>query len=429
MRVVLFINLLLEIVKYILAGEAVFNISLIKRYRVGLIAALSMTILAVSINDKVEILSFMVLPIIFVILFITMGGNRWSRVTCFVKLTFLILYMDYVIELFMKLFASSGIKSVRGWLISNVISISLYGSIYVIRRYKSKVENTRLEQIGTGIMYAGIVMMAVAIPLTIAELNILSKKYNDMGNMKMIQLLSAMSMLGIVILGLVLIYIYGMNQKMKSYLEIERMLKQTQKNYYEAVIEKEENTKKFRHDISNHIMCIGELAEQGKLDEVRRYIDDIQIELKRIHNCCYSVGNTIIDALLNRYVSQLSEDVKVTVSGAIHEQLPISDVEFCTIFSNLMKNSVEALQHIEGEKYLSVKFYTGSNDFVLELCNSASNQTFVNNNGLPETTKIEKDSHGYGLQNVKDTINKNNGKFYWESSAETFKVKVLLPNI
>ena len=214
MRVVLFINLLLEIVKYILAGEAVFNISLIKRYRVGLIAALSMTILAVSINDKVEILSFMVLPIIFVILFITMGGNRWSRVTCFVKLTFLILYMDYVIELFMKLFASSGI--VRGWLISNVISISLYGSIYVIRRYKSKVENTRLEQIGTGIMYAGIVMMAVAIPLTIAELNILSKKYNNMGNMKMIQLLSAMSMLGIVILGLVLIYIYGMNHLMSS---------------------------------------------------------------------------------------------------------------------------------------------------------------------------------------------------------------------
>ena len=155
MRVVLFLNLLLEIVKYILAGEAVFNISLIKRYRVGLIVALSMTILAVSINDKVEILSFMVLPIIFVILFITMGGKRWSRVTCFVKLTFLILYIDYVIELFMKLFASSGIKSVRGWLISNVISISLYGSIYVIRRYKSKVENTRLDaNQAAKIMYA-----------------------------------------------------------------------------------------------------------------------------------------------------------------------------------------------------------------------------------------------------------------------------------
>lgn len=63
MRVVLFLNLLLEIVKYILAGEAVFNISLIKRYRVGLFAALSMTILALCINDKVEILSFMVIPI------------------------------------------------------------------------------------------------------------------------------------------------------------------------------------------------------------------------------------------------------------------------------------------------------------------------------------------------------------------------------
>ena len=91
-------------------------------------------------------------------------------------------------------------------------------------------------------------------------------------------------------------------------------------------------------------MCIQELAQQGELEAVKQYINGIHGEMERIQKCCYSVGNMVLDAVLNRYLSMLPEDVKIRVSGFLQEQLPISDVELCTIFSNLMRNSVEELR-------------------------------------------------------------------------------------
>ena len=428
MRIVLFLNLMLEFVKYILAGEAIFKRRLKRRYGVGLFITISGIILEEGITDKVQDLSILVIPLLFIVFFLTLDGACRDRIVYLCKLTILILYMDYVIEMFLKLFVPVEIKSESGWLISNVISILLYGGIYFIQKYKKRWINTKLEQVGNGIMYAGIAMMAVAIPLTIASLNNLAKYCKNAVSLKKIQFLSALSMLGIVVLILFLIYIQDINQKMKRFLEIERALKQTQKNYYDALIQKEEETKKFRHDAINHIMCIQELAQQGELEAVKQYINGIHGEMERIQKCCYSVGNMVLDAVLNRYLSMLPEDVKIRVSGFLQEQLPISDVELCTIFSNLMRNSVEELQKQEkGEKYITVKVHTGENDFTLEICNSATGEKPGKRGGLPETSKKEKEKHGYGLHNVKETIEKNYGSFQWESTTEKFKVKVRLP--
>ena len=428
MRIILFLNLMLEFVKYILAGEAIFRRRLKRRYGVGLFIAISGIILAEGITDKVQDLSILVIPLLFIVLFLTLDGACRDRIVYLCKLTILILYMDYVIEMFLKLFVPVEIKSENGWLISNVISILLYGGIYLIQKYKKRWINTKLKQVGNGIMYAGIAMMAVAIPLTIASLNNLAKYCKNAVSLKKIQFLSALSMLGIVVLILFLIYIQDINQKMKRFLEIERALKQTQKNYYDALIQKEEETKKFRHDAINHIMCIQELAQQGELEAVKQYINGIHGEMERIQKCCYSVGSMVLDAVLNRYLSMLPEDVKIRVSGFLQEQLPISDVELCTIFSNLMRNSVEELQKQEkGEKYITVKVHTGENDFTLEICNSATGEKPGKRGGLPETSKKEKEKHGYGLHNVKETIEKNYGSFQWESTTEKFKVKVRLP--
>ncbi len=43
---------------------------------------------------------------------------------------------------------------------------------------------------------------------------------------------------------------------MKKYLETEKLLRQTQKSYYETMLQKEEDTRRFRHDIINHLMCL-----------------------------------------------------------------------------------------------------------------------------------------------------------------------------
>ena len=55
---------------------------------------------------------------------------------------------------------------------------------------------------------------------------------------------------------------------------MEKTLKDTQKNYYEAMLAKEEDTRRFRHDVLNHLIALGELAKQGEMKPVADYVEE-----------------------------------------------------------------------------------------------------------------------------------------------------------
>lgn len=103
--------------------------------------------------------------------------------------------------------------------------------------------------------------MVIVMPMIISELSFFAESSERLESMKGIQLLSAMSMISTVMLIMLYSNINDTNKKMKQYLEIEKTLKETQKNYYEAMIQKEEDTNRFLHDVLNHIMCLRKLAE------------------------------------------------------------------------------------------------------------------------------------------------------------------------
>ena len=54
----------------------------------------------------------------------------------------------------------------------------------------------------------------------------------------------------------------------KKYLE-------EQKNYYEYLEQREVETKKFRHDIRNHLYLLDKVKKEGKNEEFEKYLQDI----------------------------------------------------------------------------------------------------------------------------------------------------------
>lgn len=425
---IIFFDLILEVIKYILAGYALFERKIETRCALGAIVTIGGIILVGNAADSVGIISILLLPFLFTGLLITAGLSVKNGVIYVCKLTFLILCIDYVVEIFIKLVKPVGVRDESAWLISNLISLLVYGWICVMRRNRRLRNNSKIQVLKQVILYVGIVMMAIAMPLTISGLGFFAESSESLESIKGIQLLSAMSMISMVMLVVFVIYINDTNKKIKQYLEIERALKETQKNYYEAMMQKEEDTKKFRHDVSNHIMCLRELAEREELRGVKQYITEMQGEMVKIQKQCYSVGNVVMDAVLNHYMQRLQESVEIKVQGYLEDNLPISDAELCTIFSNIMRNSVEELEKQQNvNKYLKVKAHIGSEDFTIEVCNSAQEKKEKGEGGLPETTKEDKSNHGVGLKNIKETVEKNKGIFRWESTVEEFKVKVILP--
>ncbi len=194
------------------------------------------------------------------------------------------------------------------------------------------------------------------------------------------------------------------------------------------MLQKEEDTRRFRHDISDHIMCLMELANRDRAQNVKKYIGKMQEDMVVIQNRCYSVGNTVQDVIMNHYLQQLPEDVNTKVSGYLIRATAISEMELCTVFSNLLRKSVEELtKPINTEKYLKIQVCERGDDFTIEVINSAQAYKKKGGRGLPQTTKKDANNHGIGLRNIKETVEKNNGIFEWKSTCDEFKVNVTLP--
>ena len=276
--------------------------------------------------------------------------------------------------------------------------------------------------------YLSIFGMEVSAFLTIGGLNYTSK-YVDSHSIqifaKIITILVTLSILGLMS---IIYYVQDTNKRLKESITTEHLLQESQQNYYETLLEKEEETRRFRHDILNHFMCIQALAEKEP-EHVADYVQDLQEKMIQIQKKCYQTGNTIVDIITNQYINQLKEqveDVQVEISGKCTEQLGMKQADLCTVYSNLLKNAVEEIaRQKDGKRYLKVMIFQNPSGLKIEIVNSTEGIT--DDSFLLQTKKKDTRNHGIGLKNVKDTVERQNGIFEYNYQENLFWVTVMIP--
>lgn len=238
----------------------------------------------------------------------------------------------------------------------------------------------------------------------------------------------AVSFISIGFLLVFIMYINSTNKKMEEMLESERNLKEMQLNYYKEMLEREESTRKYRHDMNNHLICLNQLAKKKESDAVIDYLNTMQNHMIEIHKRVYRVGNEIIDAILNYHLSMLHDEVRVDVIGFCKVEILIGNVDVCTILANLVQNAVEELNKTSSnEKFLKIVIKTGSEFMKFEISNTISDRSMEKNEVL-RTEKKDRQNHGLGLGNVKKTIEKNDGNFEIKIEDKKFIASVILKN-
>ena len=103
----------------------------------------------------------------------------------------------------------------------------------------------------------------------------------------------------------------------------------------------------------------------------------------------------------------------------------MSQMDTCTIFSNILKNAVEAVQE-SGE--ITVEGNRGKDFTRILIRNTYTDLIKMTKRGILETTKKDAENHGFGLENVKRTVRKNCGEFYCRIDDSWFETEVILPN-
>lgn len=217
------------------------------------------------------------------------------------------------------------------------------------------------------------------------------------------------------------------SEKIRQLIQLEEELKKMKSEYEERLLEVENNIRIYQHDMENHLICLMELAYEENANRVMNYVKELKNDFVDRKKQFYQTGNFIVDVLLNHYVSLLSDDVKKDVKGKWIQDLDVTEVELCSVFSNLMQNAVEALiKPITNKKYLEIRFVQGKTYAKLEIKNSLERLPEQDRQGNLISTKEDRKKHGIGLMNVRRIVEKNGGKFEIEMTKEEFKSIVIL---
>lgn len=360
---------------------------------------------------------------------ILVEGSFWEKFVQMLKMYVVVTCLDMCLEQILEL-ALPRIKEREGILnFSATLMAFLLMLLFFYVKHKIRIhagENGRKRWLI--FFYLSIFGMEVSAFLTIGGLNYTSE-YVDSHSIqvfaKIITILATLSILGLMS---IIYYVQDTNKRLKESITTEHLLQESQQNYYETLLEKEEETRRFRHDILNHFMCIQALAEKEP-EHVADYVQDLQEKMIQIQKKCYQTGNTIVDIITNQYINQLKEqveNVQVEISGKCTEQLGIKQADLCTVYSNLLKNAVEEIaRQKDGKRYLKVMIFQNPSGLKIEIVNST--EGIMNDSFLLQTKKKDTRNHGIGLKNVKDTVERQNGIFEYNYQENLFWVTVMIP--
>ena len=187
-----------------------------------------------------------------------------------------------------------------------------------------------------------------------------------------------------------------------------------------------EDLQAFRHDMSNQLIILNHLLEEGKDEEARRQLDELSRFIKG--KVIYSTsGNIIIDGLVNyKLQSVASENIKVETEIVVPKQLNIDIADFVTLLGNLLDNALEALKKVDREqRILTIKIMFSQERLIGRITNTYCGEIYLKDDKIL-TSKKEKQKHGYGLSNVEKIIKKYNGYMEIDYANWEFRVDFII---
>lgn len=297
--------------------------------------------------------------------------------------------------------------------------------IYAFGKYISKKNSGSLKKIGIKylLFFAIILFVDTGIVLVLGDFIM-----NNMQTSKtsLLLFLYIGIVIGIVVQITLLINTIITRNVYKENEQLAKQFLENQKEHYLYLEKRELETKKFRHDIKNHLLILQNQIEKKDYDEAELYLAALNEKIS-IVTANITVNNSIADAILNKfYVEAKEKNIEIVVKGHFPLECHISAFDICTILSNLMSNAILAETQCGG-KSISLDIRYTMNDVLFVIENDFNHELKIEN-GEIKTTKADDFMHGFGLSNVKECVERGGGQMVVSTDNNRFKVMISMKN-
>ncbi len=190
--------------------------------------------------------------------------------------------------------------------------------------------------------------------------------------------------------------------------------------YYEEKLKAEEKVRGLYHDMKNHLL----LLERQDSQEARQMAADLRRQIADYEDYVRT-GNDFLDIIL-RDKARVAKENQIDFSAVVcfAQGSFIEPMDISTIFGNALDNALEASLALTPERRL----VTVKADCVRDMLSIV-----IENNCLPDRTGYDKTSkgddflHGFGIRNIRKTVEKYHGQCLISQENGLFRMKMLMP--
>lgn len=229
---------------------------------------------------------------------------------------------------------------------------------------------------------------------------------------------------------LVVIFITRTMNYIKSETEFEMVSREyeNQSEYYRQLQNLISELKRQRHDFNNHINCMVGLLAIESYDELHQYLCSLANRVDTI-NAIVDCGSPVLTALISdKYEIAKKSDINFNLSICILEDIQVNPIDLSIIIGNALDNAIEACQKMNHRvKEIEFKLETKSNYVLIEIVNTYV-KALNNNCSTFLTSKVDAENHGFGLKNIKFTVERYGGVMTISEKNECFILGVSILN-
>lgn len=296
--------------------------------------------------------------------------------------------------------------------------INTYWIIYVLFARRIEYKQSFLKKESFKILVIGALFIVIDIVL-----NSVTNYYSSIHYEKVYVGLISLINLVCCILGLLFIFeMYYRNSIEKEYQTLEE-IRRKEIDQYQISKETIDMINIKVHDFKHQIRDLGK----------SRNIDDVTIDsinsVINIYDSYVKTSNEALNVILSEKslaCSKYGISFSCIADGSLLDFM--SDEDIYSLFGNILDNSIEAVKQLnEGEKFISLKIISKGN-----IVSISEKNPFVGNvsffDGLPVTSKENKNIHGFGLKSVKMITDKYKGTLEISTEGNIFIITLLFIN-
>lgn len=200
-----------------------------------------------------------------------------------------------------------------------------------------------------------------------------------------------------------------------------------QAEHYQALAQANWEIRRFRHDFKNTRFAMETLLSDGDTAQalalLREWGDILNAPNRSM--TLFDTGNGIADALLTDKQQRASQHhTVIRFQGAIPSNT-LAPTDLCVLLGNTVDNALEACRKLPAgaERTVSVTCNCNSGFLFLSVQNPTAQPVTVRNNRI-ETTKEDKNLHGFGLLSLESVVNKYQGTLRLLPEENSFSANI-----